>query len=710
MGVLGRPIQPAAHTRRGCARAWVVAVLTAALFSRVLTCDFVDYDDGDYVTANEQVQQGLNGHGVRWAFTTGHASNWHPLTWLSHMLDVELFGLRPAGHHATSLALHALNAGLVFSLLRRWIGHPGAAFVGALAFAWHPLRVESVAWVSERKDVLSLAFGLLTLWAYTSHVRAGDRFRRWATYRAAWLSYTAGLMSKPMLVSLPFVMLLLDAWPLQRVLGRGAAVGPPSSLSDMSASGTGLGRWRAWLWLGIEKLPFFLLAAISCVVTYRVQQAGGAVAPADALPWDARWANVPVSYARYLLKTVWPVDLAVLYPHPGYWPAAIVLASTGFVGGLVGWAWLSRRRAPHLWVGLCWFLGTLVPVIGLVQVGIQSMADRYTYLPSVGLSLALAGAWARWARRGDGRQLWIRVGAGLVLAVWAGLTWRQIGFWRNSETLFRRTLAVTKNNYLAHNNLGFYLVKQGRWEEAMAQYRAALAIRRDYFDALNNLGHALAETDPPAEAIPWLEAALRLRPTHVGALNNYGNALAAVGRWQEAMAVYQRALKVDPRHADTHNNLGVALGMQGRLVEALPYLQEAIRLRPRHGPSYNNLGNALAALGRWTDAEQAFRQALALDPHDGQACNNLGNVLVETGRWQEAEQLYARALALQPHNPETHFNLAQLHLRRGRVALAREQLLEALRLRPDYPEARAQLERLSGVRSELAPTNPPPVR
>ncbi|MGA4578578.1 tetratricopeptide repeat protein [Limisphaera sp. VF-2] len=706
----GKPNPSGVHPRPGYARAWVVAALTAALFSRVLTCDFVDYDDGDYVTANEQVQKGLDWPAVRWAFTTGHASNWHPLTWLSHMTDVQLYGLRPAGHHATSMILHAVNAGLVFALLLRWIGHPGAAFVGALAFAWHPLRVESVAWVSERKDVLSLFFGLLTLWAYTSFVRANDPYRRWTAYGAAWLSYAAGLMSKPMLVSLPFVMLLLDAWPLRRTAGMAGAANPQSSVSGALGSGTGLVPWRVWARLVLEKLPFFLLAAISCVVTYRVQQAGGAVAPVDALPWDARWANVPVSYARYLLKTLWPLDLAVLYPHPGYWSVATVLACTVFIAGLVVWTWLRRREAPYLWVGGCWFFGTLVPVIGLVQVGIQSMADRYTYFPSVGLGLALAGAWARWFQRSERRGLWIRAAVGLILAIWAGLTWRQIGFWRTSETLFRRTLAVTRDNYLAHNNLGFYLVRQGRWDEAMEQYRAALAIRRDYFDALNNLGHALAESGRPAEAIPWLEAALRLRPTHVGALNNYGNALAAVGRWQEAMAVYRRALAVDPRYADTHNNLGVALGMQGRLEEALPYLQEAIRLRPRHGPSYNNLGNALAAMGRWAEAEQAFRQALALDPHDPQACNNLGNVLLETGRWEEAEQAYGRALALQPRNPETHFNLAQLHLRRGRVALARQHLMEALRLRPDYPEARAQLERLPEASGESAPTNPTPVR
>ena len=679
---------------------WAVAALTAVVFGRVLLCDFVDYDDGEYVTANTHVQQGLNWASVRWAFTTGHASNWHPLTWLSHMIDVSLFGLNPAGHHATSLLLHALNAALVYGLLLRWTGHAGAAFLAALAFAWHPLRVESVAWVSERKDVLSLAFGLITLWAYTEYARASTRSRQRIAYGMALVSYLLGLMSKPMLVSLPFVMLLLDFWPLRRIpTGRAAKTSPtvlPTKPPDpVPPSPSPTSPWQRWAGRLLEKLPFFVLALLSCIVTYRVQKAGGAVAPVEALPWDARLANVPVSYARYLLKTLWPIDLAVLYPHPGYWPIPVVAASATCVAGLTVWAWLRRTAAPWGWVGWCWFLGTLVPVIGVVQVGIQSMADRYTYLPSVGLSLLLAGILARALNKPRHLRLWLGMGTSVLLATGAALTWRQIGFWQNSETLFRRTLAVTQNNYLAHNNLGFYLVKQGRWTEAIEQYRSALTIRPDYFDALNNLGHALAETERPAEALPWLQAALRLRPHHVHALNNYGNALAALGRFDEAMAAYQRALDSDPHHADTYNNIGVALGMQGRLEEALPFLQQAIRLRPKHAPSYNNLGNALAALGRWSEAEQAFRTALELNPNDPQALNNLGNVLLETGRWTEAEQAYTRALALQPRSPETHFNLAQLRLRQGQIDSARQHLLDALRLRPDYPEARAQLYQLA---------------
>ncbi|MCS7090546.1 MAG: tetratricopeptide repeat protein [Verrucomicrobiota bacterium] len=671
--------------------AMLLACLTAGVFSRVLTCGFVDYDDGDYVTANEQVQAGLRWEGIGWAFRTLHASNWHPLTWISHMLDVTWFGLRPAGHHLTSLVLHSANAAMVFLLLHRCTRHATAAWFAALLFAVHPLRVESVAWVSERKDVLSLFFGLLTLLAYSRSVAEGSTFKAKALRLPALATYAAALMCKPTMVSLPFVLLLLDYWPFRRL----SAQGVEPAHGGVRWSGAAKKLCRAWWPLVREKAAFFALALASCVVTYRAQQSGGAVASMEALPWQARLENVPISYARYLLKTLWPVDLAVLYPHPVHWPLAWVGLSSALIMALTLCAWQRRKHWPHLWVGWAWFSGTLVPMIGLVQVGIQSMADRYTYLPAVGLSLAaaetLARAAAPWTRHGP----WLWIVCGTITSSYAILCWRQIGFWQNSETLFQRTLAVTRNNELAHNNLGYYYALQGRWEEAIHQYRAALAIRPRYPDALNNLGHALAETGRPDEALPYLEEAVRLRPQHVGILNNLGNVLAALGRFEEAMNMYHTALESDRSYADTWNNIGVALGMQGRLADALPYLREAVRLRPRHGPSYSNLGNALAALGQWSQAEEAFRQALSLNPADSRAWNNLANVLLETQRLPEAQQAYDKALALNPNNPEALFNLAQLRLRQGRTAEAQNLLLRALQLRPDYPEARLQLERLS---------------
>lgn len=682
-----------------------IGLLTVFVFMRAVTCGFVDYDDGDYVTANPHVQAGWSIEGLRRAFTSGHAANWHPLTWLSHMTDVAWFGLRPAGHHLTSVLLHAINAALLFLLLLRVTGRLWPAVFGALAFAWHPLRVESVVWISERKDVLSLMFGLITLlaWARAVQPPGGSGQRRF--HLAAVLSYAAALMSKPTLVTLPFVLLLLDFWPFRRTPAPAGSASPARSGIPVQDP---IRHLAAWWPLIREKAPFFVLALASSVVTYLVQKSGGAVAPETALSWPARLANVPVSYARYLAKTLLPQDLAVLYPHPLHWPAGTVIGCTVLCVGLTTWAWAVRHRRPHLWVGWAWFCGALVPMIGIVQVGIQSMADRYTYWPSVGLSLALAAGWARADKQPRSTRTMASTIACALLLAWAGLTWRQIGFWKNSETLFRRALAVTRNNELAHNNLGYAYARQGRWQEAIAEYRAALAIRPQYPDALNNLGHALTELGRPAEALPHLENAVRLRPRDPAILNNLGNALADLGRLDEAERAYRRALEIAPDHADAHNNLGVTLAMQRRFEEAIRHLRDAVRLRPGHAPTHSNLGNALAALGRFAEAEQAYRRALTLDPEDARTYNNLGNVLIELGRWTEAEAAYMRALELKPDNAETHFNLAQLRLRQGRREEARRHLKEVLRLRPDHAEARAQWQRLESPDSDGAGSAPPP--
>ncbi len=655
-----------------------LVLVTLIVFLRAVEGGFVDYDDADYVTANAQVQAGLTWAGVRWAFTTGHASNWHPLTWLSHMLDAQLYGLTPAGHHLTSVAFHAVNAGLVFLVLWNLTGAAGRSLTAAALFALHPLRVESVAWISERKDVLSLFFGLLALLAYARFAAARskvntasaapDRWRGWGAYGLALLCFALSLLSKPMWVTLPFLLLLLDYWPLRR---GGASV-------------------RVWGRLVMEKLPFFALTVASSLVTFWVQQRGGAVASVTGLPLRARLENAGVAYGRYLLKALWPADLAPLYPHPGFWPTDQVVVAALVVIGISLLVIARRRPWPYAFVGWFWFVGTLVPVIGLVQVGIQSLADRYTYLPGLGLILALVWGAQSLMARWRIPPLTIAFGVLALAATCAVLTWRQIRFWRDSERLFSRAVAVTKNNYLAHNNLGFYFAQQGRLPEAIAQYETSLRIKPDYEDALNNLGHALAGQGRHAEALPYYEAALRVRPRHVEVNNNYGNALANLGRLEEAIRHYEIALRENPQHADTHNNLGIALAQQGCLEAARDHLQEAVRLRPQHAGSHSNLGNVLAALGRLDAAAGQYRQALRLQPDDAQAHNNLGNVFAEQGKLEAAARQYQRALELNPHNPETHFNLALLRARQGRLADALRQVEETLRLQPDHAAARRQ--------------------
>ncbi|HVV70399.1 MAG TPA: tetratricopeptide repeat protein, partial [Verrucomicrobiae bacterium] len=506
-----------------------LAVCTLAVFGCAAWNEFVNYDDPDYVTSNPHVQSGFSWDNVIWAFTTGHASNWHPLTWLSHMFDCQVFGQSPVGPHLVNVAFHVANAVLLFLLLRRLTGaHWASAFVAAL-FALHPEHVESVAWVSERKDVLSTFFLLLTITAYARFAASRSKAPPAAAperprvvdlsgtkfYFASLLCFALGLMSKPMLVTVPFLLLLLDWWPLRRLEFQGGK-GATSRLQ-----------------LILEKIPFFALSIGSCVVTYVVQRRGGAVS--TSLTVGQRIANALVSYARYIGKTVWPQNLSVLYPHPGDWSVGPLVLAAAVLLAISVLVVVRARARPYLAVGWLWFLGALVPVIGLVQVGIQSMADRYTYVPAIGLYIMAAWGASEALPKFRRRATFLAGGALLALGLCGLLTVRQIQYWRTSETLFRRATQVTDKNYLAYNNLGFYLEGRGKVDEAMEDYREALRINPRYEDALNNLGYALAGRKRPAEAIPLYEAALRIRPNHVEVHNNLGNALSEVGRVQEAM-------------------------------------------------------------------------------------------------------------------------------------------------------------------------------
>lgn len=673
-----RPIPP-------LAACLLLVVLTLGIYWSVTGHDFVDYDDGDYVKGNSQVQAGLSAAGVQWAFTTGHASNWHPLTWLSHMLDVSLFGPKAGGHHLTSLIIHCANSVLVFLLLRALTGASWGCFIVASLFAWHPLHVESVAWVSERKDVLSAFFALLSLWAYAEYVKrrsvaVGGKARRWFVISLAFL--VLGLLSKPMLVTLPCVMLLLDYWPLGRV---------PAETGATAA------RFKGFFRLAVEKLPFFALSLASSIVTFLVQRKGGAVSPLESLPVGARLANAAMSYARYLRKTFWPDDLSVLYPHPGHWPASQVIGATALLLVLTLAAFLLRKRMPYVFVGWLWFVGMLVPVIGLVQVGIQSMADRYTYLPLLGIFLALVWSGAASVERWMVLHLPVSIVAGMAVGGCAVLTVNQVGIWTNSEALFGHAVRVTEKNYLAYNNLGFYLSSQGRTAEALTNYEASLRINPNYADAHNNLGHALAQRKQYAEAIVHYRVGLRTAPENTEIHNNLGNALSESGELDAAMAEYRFVLKRNPKHADAHNNLGIALAMRGKLDEAMEHFNLALRYKPADAGAHGNLGNAFAALRKWDEATAHYREALKLSPNDAQTRNNLGNVLAEQGRLEEAATNYVAALRLKTDNPEAHFNYGCVLVRLGRRNEAAEQFNRALQLKPDYAAAREQLRALNAA-------------
>jgi tetratricopeptide (TPR) repeat protein len=732
-------LAPKAETRAGSA-SWketlrrpavlcvLLAVTTLAVFLQVARHDYVNYDDSDYITANAHVESGLKWANVVWAFKTGHASNWHPLTWMSHMLDIQLFGEKPVAQHLVSLGFHIVNTLLLFLVLRRMTGATWRSGMVAALFALHPLHVESVAWISERKDVLSAFFFLLTLGAYARYVecrrqnaegRMGQpdadakhqasrftfhvsRFKRVpasAWYLLALVCFALGLMSKPMLVTLPFVLLLLDFWPLRRMQRaegerqNHAALAAPHIPRRSRQSSIADGQSQILLLL-LEKVPFFLLAAASSVVTFIVQRKGGAVS--TSLSLGARVANAVVSYMRYIGKMLWPRHLSVLYPHPGHWPAWEVAASAVSVLAVSAAVILLARRRPYLAVGWLWFCGTLVPVIGLVQVGIQSMADRYTYLPLIGLFIMLVWGIAEMVPERPWRAEVLGAVGVFSLAACALLTARQVQIWQDSAALFGHAVRVTRDNYLAYNNLGFYLSGLGKKEEAMENYRMSLKINPAYEDALNNVGYALAGQKKYSEAIPLYEAALRIRPNHAEVHNNLGNALSETGKIDEAIQHYLIALKQNPDHAEAHNNLGIALAMKGKLDEAVAHFQAAIRSKPNYASAHSNLGNAFAVQHKLDEAIREYREALRLKPDDAQAHNNLGNVLAEQGKMAEAITYYREALRLNADNPEAQFNLGLALLHEGKREEGVAHLTEAVRLKPDYAEARRQLNSLTG--------------
>ena len=558
---------------------WLAALLLlAATISTYLPAtkhEFINYDDQFYVTSNAQVQGGLTWENIRWAFTHPVVGNWHPLTMLSHMLDCQMFGLKPWGHHLTSVLLHGINTVLVFLLLHRLTGSMGRSWMVAALFGLHPLHVESVAWVAERKDVLSAFFGLLCLLAYAEYARASPRqdqkskieYRASIAYLMALVFFALGLMSKAMLVTVPCVLLLLDYWPLNRW--------QPSRLR----------------WILFEKIPFFFLAAIMSVVTYAVQHKDGMMQSMSQLPFGDRLGNAVVSYDRYLGKAFWPDNLCVFYPHPGHWPLMTVLAALlglVVVTGLVLW-----RQIPSLMVGWLWFLGTLVPVIGLVQVGGQALADRYVYIPLLGLLILVVWGACELARPWRHHAVALSLAGGAVLSLCFVLTRQQLGYWQDNETLYRHALAVTENNFLAHHNLGIALYRKGQIEEAIGQYQEAILVQPANAVAHYDLATALAVQGRTGDAIVEFQESIRLQPDNAEAHENLGTALGRSGQTDEAISEYREAVKLKPGDPGFRYDLGAALGMTGKIDEAIVEFQEAIHLKPDFTLAKLNLAHAM---------------------------------------------------------------------------------------------------------------------
>jgi Flp pilus assembly protein TadD len=620
------------NAKRAMLIGFLLAAISFTLYWPATGFDFINYDDTYYVTYNPTVQQGITAAGVRWAFTSNHVSNWHPLTWISHMLDCQWYGLKPAGHHLTNVLFHAANTALLFLVLLQMTGAMWRGALVAALFAWHPLHVESVAWVSERKDLLSTFFWLLTMSAYTAYASSREKKEQksWVFYGLALVCLALGLLAKPMVVTLPLVLLLLDYWPLQRMaFSRSVA-----------------------LRLMVEKIPFFALAVLDCVATFRAQAESHSVVGTAALPVGERVANTLVSYVLYLWKTVWPENLAVPYPYSQTWTIAQAAGAGALLLAVTGLVFWRVRRQPYLAVGWFWFLGTLVPVIGLVQVGIQFMADRYAYVPLIGIFIMAAWSiparWARWPRPG----MWLAAGTGAILVLLMMVTSVQLLHWHNSVALFSHTVEVTQDNILAEYNLAAGLAQAGDDEDAVVHYRKALAIKPNRVEAQPlynsqpqahfNLGLIYWKHDELAEAETQFRACLTNQDDPARPHNALGSVLLAMDRVEEAVQEFQTAAQFEPGNAGVRKNLGAALARAGKIAEAEKEYRESIRLNPNGLEAMNELAWLLA-----TAPGAAFRngdEAVRLAEHAGKL-NGGGSArflatldasYAEAGRFDEA--------------------------------------------------------------------------
>jgi tetratricopeptide (TPR) repeat protein len=774
--------------------ATLLGIVTLAVYWPARHFGFIELDDNLYVFDNPHVLSGISWANIKWAFITGHASNWHPLTWLAHMLAAELFGLRPGWHHLVNVLIHAANTILLFFLLRRVAGYGAVresgfpsskapiwrcAFVAAL-FALHPLHVESVAWISELKDVLSTLFFLLTLGAYLRYAEqqrpgcmlqvAGSRLPEQKNlqpsafnlqprsyYFLALLLFALGLLSKPMLVTTPFVLLLLDFWPLGRLAVAGpkpeiqnpksepdtaaASLDPRTTDHGLPAVSSAAGSAKAegsakagpqtkvfslqpsafsLFW---EKVPFLLLAALSCLMTMEAQYEGHAVTL--GLPFGLRLANAVVSYLKYLGKMVWPAGLAALYPHPNsgfflsqpgaahplseQWPQWQIMASAAVLVLISALAWIRHRRQPWFLFGWLWFLGTLVPVLGLVQVGLQGFADRYTYIPLIGIFMN--GAWGAAEILGSsetGRRVGALAGVSMIAAC-VVLSHRQLGYWQSNFAVFSRALEVTRNNALAECIIGDEYGEYGKYGIALAYFRSSLRSNPNFASAHFGLARTYVLMGKLQEGVEEYKAGLRLAPWSDRNHNAYGKLLWDLGKREEALTHYLAAIQLNPDFAAPHYNAGVAFAEMEDYEVAAGQLARAAQLQPNNPDAFSHLGEVLLKLGKTaearranTEAEKQFEALVRRHPADPEARINLGGVLCRLGRLDDAETSYREAIRLQPGNPVFFYDLGLALADQEKFADAVEQFGQAVKLKPDYTEALNQQGRSLAAQSKFA--------
>jgi protein O-mannosyl-transferase len=638
--------------------------------------DFSNFDDPAYVTFNPHIHHGLSWSAIRWAFRGFYAANWHPITWLSHILDFTLFGRKAWGHHLTSVIFHSANVALLFLIFSKATGSTWRSAVVAILFGVHPLHVESVAWIAERKDVLNTFFAMLTLLAYLQYTQAADR-RSTIWYFLALFFFALSLGSKAMSVTLPILLLLLDYWPLRR-------------LNSASAVRRAV----------VEKIPFFVLSVAVAGITVVAQNSGHAI-KLD-IPAGIRFANAVVSVSRYLGKLFWPHDLIVFYPYEVPSSATIALSILLFLSiSLATIVW--RRTLPWLFIGWWWFVISLVPVIGLIQIGAQAMADRYMYWPSIGPLITIVWAVSCLLERFRIVRSTRMALTCVVVAGAAAVTERQINFWRNSETLFRHAIAIAPENPLAHLNLGVELTEHGATSEGLSHLREAVNLLPIDPDNHLNLGIALHQNGDLPAAISEFQITLRIKPDSAKAHANLALGFQEQNDLDSAMSEYREALRLDPASPDVRVGFGLALQRSGQIDAALAQFEEAIKEDPSYAGAHSNRGIVLEKLGRLEEAVAEYRKALSLDPKNSDASLNLPVVLFKTGRVEEAIAQVRELIKRRPDYAEAYFNLGGMLYSKGDFDGAIEAYRHALELKPDYSDARHNLDVVLQDKGSLSP-------
>jgi len=619
---------------------FVLVVGCVMIYYQSIGFEFINFDDNLYVYNNPVTAAGLSWPGIQWAFTSFHATNWHPLTWLSHQLDSTLFGGIPGYHHLMNAFYHTINSILVFFTIRLLTGSTWRSGIVAAIFAFHPGHVESVAWVSERKDVLSTMFLLLAIFAYTKYARA-DRSAKW--YFLVIVFFLLGLLSKPMIVTLPFILLLLDYWPLRRIETFDVRTLKP---------------------LLIEKIPLFLMIIGSSIVTFMAQRSGGAVMPLEALSLSMRITNALISYVRYLGTLLYPVNLAGWYPYPESYPWWQTMGAVLIVGGITYYVINEFKTRRYLATGWFWYLGTLVPVIGLIQVGAQSYADRYTYVPFIGLSIAIVWFVADIVKKYNVNKDAVTAGVAVIVVAMGVLSFRQASFWKDNETFYQHTLAITERTYIFQHNYCNYLLRASRLEEAETQCRNSIESNSNYLNSWVSLGVVLMQRGNKEEALKAFERAWQIQPDDVQSYANLVNALIALKRYDEAYGGIDRLERwngnqeeIDNRLYNIYKMIGFSLGVDGHEEKAIYYLRKAVVMNTLDADVHSNLGMLLYNQGKTDEAYGELMSSLGIKPEQADIQNAVGRMLLLQGKNAEAVEYFKKALQIDPNSENASKNL-----------------------------------------------------